>query len=159
VKRAFHSNWTFAVPPPVGDWITHAACRDTPVDVMVPARTDKHGRPLDEATYLANVQEAKKRCAICTVAATCRAYGLAISAEIEDHGVYGGLSTEERHKILGFASIYLPRGGPSLICGTAGAYSRHLRSGERPCSQCRAWKAERQRAYNQRKRDRQKESA
>jgi len=119
---------------------------------MVPARTDKHDRPLSESAYLANVNEAKKRCAICTVATSCREYGLSISTEIEDHGVYGGLSMEERHDLLGVVVTFLPRGGPLLVCGTSGAYARHLRNGERPCSKCRAYKARRQLAYRERQR-------
>jgi hypothetical protein len=126
---------------------------------MVPARFDSLGRPLAESTYLAKVAEAKKRCDICVVANLCRDYGLAISAHVEDHGVYGGLTMEERHHLLGRISEYRPDGAPIRKCGSASGYHRHERLNEAPCKQCRAWKAERQRDYRERKKARRGHNA
>lgn len=71
--------------PDVDDqqWRRHAACHDTPPDVMFP--TDGLG-----------VITAKTICHTCPVRRPCAEYALTNG---EHHGIWGGLSERERHRI------------------------------------------------------------
>lgn len=83
-------------PPPPGDWVQQAACGGAPVDIWFP--DDPH-----QAT------EAKTACAACPVRNECLDY--ALDNRIQ-HGIWGGLTHEERRK--------LSRGRPRRCtrCGT-----------------------------------------
>lgn len=112
---------------------------------MVPQRFKDDGHRVDINDYDAAVLRAKQLCDVCAVQAPCRTYGLAISRQVEDHGVYGGLSMEEREQLIGHSMKYDPPRQAQTKCGTAGGHRRHQLRKERPCDVCRAYKAERTR--------------
>jgi WhiB family redox-sensing transcriptional regulator len=66
-------------------WRVRAACLNTPVDVFYPIGTN----PADAAP-------AKAVCWDCPVRRPCLAYAL---ARPEHHGIFGGLTINERHRI------------------------------------------------------------
>lgn len=68
--------------PKAFDWHEQAACRESDPDLF-------HPEPG------VNPHEAKRICAACPVLAQCRAYAFHIG---EEHGVWGGLSADERRQ-------------------------------------------------------------
>ena len=136
MKLKPHQTWNLPIIP-IGTWIDRAACKEAPSSEMVPKQWTATGDRVQPVTYEHAVARAKKWCAICPVVSSCRDYGLAISSHVEDHGVYGGLTMEERNEILGYRTRYTPTRIGYSECGTHGAYRRHLRNGEKPCDTCR----------------------
>jgi WhiB family transcriptional regulator, redox-sensing transcriptional regulator len=71
-----------ATTPGPGPWAHDARCRNAPAEIFFPTR----GESLDPARAI---------CAHCPVIAECRDYAIEIS---ELHGVWGGLSENERRR-------------------------------------------------------------
>jgi hypothetical protein len=140
---------------PDSAWMPKARCRGM-ADTMVPRRYKDNGHRVHPDEYASAVLEAKRICDTCVVQGPCRTYGLAISRQIEDHGVYGGLSMEEREELLGFRRVYNP-GRKRPPCGTAGGYKHHRTNSEQPCDLCRAYRSEYMRRHRQSKRDKQQQ--
>jgi WhiB family redox-sensing transcriptional regulator len=69
--------------PGPGPWVAHGACRDADPDLFFPTR----GGDLDPARAI---------CAQCPVADACAEYAIPLS---QLHGVWGGLSENERRRI------------------------------------------------------------
>ena len=109
---------------------------------MVPKRFKDNGHRVHPADYERAVLHAKQLCDVCAVQGPCRAYGLAVSRQVEDHGVYGGLTMEEREQLIGYSMKFEPPRATQAQCGTPGAYRRHIVRKEQPCDVCRAFKAE-----------------
>jgi WhiB family redox-sensing transcriptional regulator len=66
------------------EWMAQARCRDLPPATFFP-------------TNSAGVAAARRVCASCDVAGECLEYAL---GEHLDHGIWGGTSERERHRIL-----------------------------------------------------------
>lgn len=83
------------LPPPVVEsyeWQEQGACRDADVDrFFEPEGTDTTERYRREV-------EAKRLCATCPVAGRCLEHALRVR---EPFGIWGGLSTNERRRLLG----------------------------------------------------------
>lgn len=74
--------------PPTGDpdWQTRAACRTADLDMFHP----EPGQPANRA---------KAVCARCPVLGDCREYALSLPLSSDRHGIYGGLTPDERQLI------------------------------------------------------------
>lgn len=70
------------------DWLDAGACRDEDPDLFFPVASAGPG--------LVQVAAAKAVCARCAVRERCLRFALAAS---QDHGVWGGMSEEERRAI------------------------------------------------------------
>lgn len=70
------------------DWLHRALCRDYDPDLFFPIGTT--------GPALIQVEEAKAVCARCPVTAECLGWALETG---QDHGVWGGLSEDERRKL------------------------------------------------------------
>lgn len=147
-----HENWDMDKLPDSA-WMPRARCRGM-ADVMVPVRYLENGHRVHHDDYEAAVLAAKRICDTCVVLVPCRAYGLEVSRQVEDHGIYGGLSEEERQVILGARRVYNP-GRKRPPCGTHGGRKYHERRGEQPCDLCRAFRAEYAKQRRHRQRDKQ----
>ncbi len=105
-------------------WRRDAACRHEEPELFFPG----------EKTLDPHVWDAPRAvCEACPVRDACLEYALDAG---EPHGMFGGLTPEERHKIR--------RPGPRerrtarlLVCGTEAGYRRHHRRKERVCDACR----------------------
>jgi WhiB family redox-sensing transcriptional regulator len=112
-------------------WRLHAACYGMDTNLFFP----------DVAEH---ADKAVAVCGACPVAAECLVENLK-----EMHGVFGGLTPDER--------ILVRRGGrprprrrtgerpDGSLCGTTRGHSRHESAGEPPCANCKAAKAARRR--------------
>lgn len=94
----------------------------------------------------AHIREAKEVCATCPVKAACLA-----AATDDDHGIWGGLTREERRVKPKTAPKPKPKPRTPQPCGTKAAYQRHRYKGEPACDACRkairaASKAQREKA-------------
>lgn len=107
-------------------WAIHAACRDVDTNVFYPER-GKSPEP------------AKAICAECPVIAECLDHAI-VTRELV--GVWGGKSEHERRRLRFERRQRLEPGH-----GNSTAYGLHQRAGERPCDECRAWHAQRQREW------------
>lgn len=108
-----------------GDWRDLAACRDYPPEMWFPDKADTASR-----------DAALRVCRGCPVVTQCRAF--AIDNTIP-HGVFGGQTQKVRNKVLGIRADAAPVEDWQLDlkpCGTAAAYRRHQRRGEKPCVAC-----------------------
>lgn len=116
--------WPTSEPPLLGVLFTfplldgRAKCADEDPDSFFP---EKSG----------NAREAKKVCEDCPVKAPCLAWALEHG---ERHGIWGGLSSEERKK-LG-AKKPPKRRRDAAQCGTPSGYNRHRNAGEKACPSC-----------------------
>ena len=116
-------------PRPEADhWRDQAACRDHPTEVFFPGKNNPQA-----------MRQAKAICAECPVADRC--LDLALSNPwYGDHGVWGGLSENERSKIRRTRpSVPVRRHDPAPH-GSGGAYRRHYREGTPVCEACKTWK-------------------
>lgn len=104
--------------PPLGPWVTAAACRGQgEVFTSYPQRR-------------AAVELVERTCRACPVRADCLAY----ADEHPSPGVWAG----EWHGWSGDVHTLEQRlARPSVTCGTAQGYRRHLRQSEAPCTPCR----------------------
>ena len=73
-------------------WQDRAACRGPLADVFFPPSAVERKKE-----KLAREERAKEICRECPVLSECRAYAIAIR---EPHGVWGGLSEQERRHLL-----------------------------------------------------------
>jgi WhiB family redox-sensing transcriptional regulator len=80
-----------------------------------------------------NYSTAKLICGSCPVIDDCLAYAL----RNEAHGIWGGLTEEERRKKRQELRIELVKRRPLASCGTTAGYKNHSRHDERPCVDCR----------------------
>jgi len=71
---------------------------------------------------------AKQVCAVCTVRQECLDYAV---ANFEQHGIWGGLTRDERRSMHG------QRLAPMIEHGSQKGYQQHRRRGETPCALCR----------------------
>lgn len=80
-------------------------------------------------------EEAKAVCAQCASKERCRDWGI----RHERHGIWGGLSEEERRIIRRKLGIKVQVPSVTLVasCGTAAGYRRHRREGTPVCQACR----------------------
>lgn len=104
-------------------WRLEAACAGYDPDWWFPATGT-----CDEAV------KARLICGGCPVAAQCLDFALAGNL---DTGIWGGTLPYERRGLRRAAELtrsWVRRSVTS--CGTAAAYRRHLRSGEKPCNAC-----------------------
>lgn len=125
------------------DW-TDAACRP-----IVRAGADLWHKPSGSGesaprAEAARIRDAKAVCATCLVQAACLA-----AATDDDHGVWGGMTRDERRAKPKTAPKPKPR--TPQPCGTKAAYQRHRYKGEPACDACRkairaASKAQREKA-------------
>jgi len=143
-------NWGLGPSPFVRDesWKTRAECLghgseraqdiaaaggyDTVLDAMFP----KKGKVPTHAVMI---------CSVCPVAKECLEYALVNPGE---RGVWGGSSPDARAKIRraedqeaaidAHIEALRQRKMPGIaLCGSYGAYRRHLREGSEPCAPCR----------------------
>lgn len=109
------------------DWQDDAACRRPAaanLDVMFPDARDEQA-----------IRLAKGYCGLCSVLEKCRKWGLAVP---EPHGVWGGLTEQERQEQLAEPKPRKPRRAGGRLrspCGTQSARARHRRYGE-ACETC-----------------------
>lgn len=77
-----------AAVPPTGDpdWRTRAACRTADLDMFHPEK----GQPATRAKVV---------CARCPSVGDCREFALSLPLSDDRHGVYGGLTPDERQRI------------------------------------------------------------
>ena len=113
-------------------WRDQAVCTDIPVADFIP--DDPRAKPP------AHVVAA---CAKCPVKDECLMEAIAN----KELGYWGGTTYQERLKIAKNAynsasGMRWGGGGKRIpVCGTASAYSRHRRLGEKPCAACtEAWR-------------------
>ncbi|TWS25572.1 WhiB family transcriptional regulator [Tsukamurella conjunctivitidis] len=95
-------NNPYALPTPItsrDDWRLKGACRDHDPEIWYPTDADRPtGRNrAQRATQAARITEAKRICHNCPILLTCRAHALNTH---EDWGIWGGLTTEERHQAI-----------------------------------------------------------
>ena len=111
------------------NWRVHAACRGLDPDLFYP--------PVGGAAT-----EAKQVCRACPVSDFCLEDALIVNPR-DDHGVWGGTSTEERKRLRkqrGLSQTVTIRRDttrPVAGCGTNAGYQRHRRYGEPVCDACR----------------------
>lgn len=94
----------------------------------------------------ARIRDAKAVCATCPVKAACLA-----AVTDDDHGIWGGLTRDERRAKPKPAPKPKPTPRTPQPCGTKAAYQRHRYKGEPACDACRkairaASKAQREKA-------------
>lgn len=78
----------------VPTWHDHAACASRPRSLFFPEADGQHPRP-------SSVRAAKEVCRRCPVRATCLEDVMAHESRWYRHGVVGGLSPAERHRLHG----------------------------------------------------------
>lgn len=127
------------------DW-TDAACRP-----IVRAGADLWHKPSGSGesaprAEAARIRDAKAVCATCPVKAACLA-----AVTDDDHGIWGGLTRDERRAKPKPAPKPKPTPRTPQPCGTKAAYQRHRYKGEPACDACRkairaASKAQREKA-------------
>lgn len=127
------------------DW-TDAACRP-----IVRAGSDLWHKPSGSGesaprAEAARIRDAKAVCATCPVKDACLA-----AATDDDHGIWGGLTRDERRAKPKPAPKPKPTPRTPQPCGTKAAYQRHRYKGEPACDACRkairaASKAQREKA-------------
>lgn len=103
---------------------------------------------------------AKAICATCPVLNACRAYSFESATEIDLYGIFGGLTRQERIKIMRASNVTVRRTTvgllkrkdpePVAVCGTLSAYQRHVRRKEQPCDPCRQANREHMAQYRER---------
>lgn len=81
----------------------------------------------------ARIREAKEICRTCPLIAACLA-----AATDDDHGVWAGLTREERRTGIVRAPKPKPEPRKPAACGTESGRNRHRRLGEPSCDACRA---------------------
>lgn len=125
------------------DWRSLAACSTWPTEVFFPTRGDRRG-----------MAKARAICAGCPVQSPC--LELALDApEYGDHGVWGGLSENERSDLRRSRPNRDRRFRDLAPHGTGAAHRKHRRDGTPPCAACREWK----RVDSVLRRDRERERA
>lgn len=67
----------------------HAICRGLDPNMFMPERGERQ-----------KIVDAKALCNICPVQTDCRDYGLELATQYETHGIFGGLTSQERQRIL-----------------------------------------------------------
>ena len=104
-------------------WMRVAACADYDPEVWFPDANDTAG-----------IETAAAICRTCPVRAECLEHALRLNL---DHGVFAGTTRDQRRHLRHLRGIKLA-GGPMVLRphGTAAAYRRHYRRGERPCEVC-----------------------
>jgi WhiB family redox-sensing transcriptional regulator len=109
-------------------WAEAAACRGSDLNLFF-------------SDAEAKVQQAKRICAGCPVRAECLDEGLR-AEDSSRYGIYGGLTPDERTELVdGPQQTRRKRTGgkPLALCGTRGAYDRHVRKGEPIDAACQRW--------------------
>ena len=106
------------------NWRDHAACKNARHLEWFPSATSAGGVT---AAYRANLAACRAVCASCAVRAEC----LTSAVANQEAGIWAGLTARQRESLPG-------RSRKVLLCGSDGAYRRHLRAGEPPCDDCRA---------------------
>lgn len=107
-----------------------------------PAGTGQAGATSEAA----RIREAKAVCATCPVKTACLA-----AATDDDHGIWGGMTRDERRAKPKTAPKPKPKPRTPQPCRTKAAYQRHRYKGEPACDACRkairaASKAQREKA-------------
>lgn len=130
----------------MSNWRDQAACVGLDPDIFFPRTGDISG-----------IEQARQICSGCPVAAECLNEAMTVehgTCKDSRAGVFGGLSSSQRYNLYRSTTTGPDKsrtgGRPISPCGTYGAYLRHHRYGEKPCSECQA--AARQRS--QKRRDR-----
>ena len=123
---------------PTPEWFRWAACKGLDPNMFMPSRGEN-----------GKIREAKKICDTCPVQKLCRDYGLKLAQIFDTHGIFGGLTRQERKKELESRGLNVRRWGASdamhISHGTNAALQIHLASGEKPCELCLEGKARRSR--------------
>ncbi len=110
-------------------WTLSAVCQSVDPEVFFPEKGE-------------GVREAKRVCGGCAVRVECLTWTLATEATIGKrdgfvghiHGIYGGLTAQERTRLLKQRQGERP---PRPIAhGTEAGYKAHQRRGEPPCRAC-----------------------
>lgn len=126
------------IAEPTPEWFKQAACRGLDPNMFMPQRGENN-----------KIKQAKKICDDCPVKDECRDYGLKLSQLFDTHGIFGGLTRQERKKELERRGLNVRRWGASDMSavnhGSNAAYQIHLAAGEKPCNQCLEGKARRSR--------------
>jgi len=101
-------------------WRDRAACLGAEYELFFPVGISREA--------LAQTEEAKAVCRGCAVQEACLKWALDAH---EDHGVWGGLSEDERRPLTGRRiRMYVPH-------GTSAGAQAHIRAGQPPCPPCR----------------------
>jgi len=128
-------NRTVTQPISAENWRNHAACLGIGGDVFYPRDDDEtklQGQP-ETTRATGNFEAAKAICRTCMVCEECLMYAIENG---EQHGIWGGMSLDERRrerKRLGIPYVYPPT---IWIHGTRAGYRRHLRANEPACREC-----------------------
>lgn len=114
-----------SAPPfaPAGDWVIWAACRAVDPDLMYPDRQE-----------VGQTAAARAVCTRCPVRAQCLEYVMATESQVNRHGVWGGLTPDQRREL--FAASGMARPQP-IQHGTPAGARAHYRRGEELCMPCR----------------------
>lgn len=117
-----------------GTWMQRAACAGMPADLFYPSGGNEF-----EARGGSNLYPpaARAACASCPVAAECLVHAV---IDGERHGMWGGLSPEERRPIrrqLMALGIVKPV-ETAAVCGTPSGYKAHRRLHTTICDACRS---------------------
>lgn len=113
-------------PPPPTKWSDHAACLGHPVDWWF--APEHQGYPAI----------ARQICQGCPVRLKCLDWATSINdnGQVQElHGMWGGMSPEERRAIVRRRQGKAPA---AIAHGTKRGYRTHRRRGEEPCDWCRA---------------------
>lgn len=116
----------------VNAWHAHALCGEETAELFFPVGST--------GSALRQIQQAKAFCHRCPVMQQCLNWSLDTQ---EPHGVWGGLSEEERNQLLGRRRSDTdpsnPRGSGRrrAECGTLAAYHRHVKHKETIDDACR----------------------
>jgi WhiB family redox-sensing transcriptional regulator len=106
------------------EWMDQAACRGKDADLFFPEPGE-------------SLRPAKQICAGCAARDDCLRF--AVREQIF-HGIWGGLSPQERRRGRRRRTEDRP-----VLHGSTGGYQAHRRRGEEPCADCRAANAKYQR--------------
>lgn len=126
------------IAEPTPEWFRWAACRGLNPNMFMPQRGENN-----------KIKEAKKICESCPVQELCKDYGLKLAQIFDTHGIFGGLTRQERKKELERRGLNVRRWGASdmstITHGSNAAYLMHGYAGEEPCELCLEGKARRSR--------------
>lgn len=112
----------------VDDWRHQAACRQEDSELFFPIG--------NTGPALLQIEEAKAVCGSCPVLQQCAQWALETR---EPHGVWGGMSEDDRRRILRRAIRNKPKQRQdSAVCGTRSGYKRHRNEHTTICEPCRA---------------------
>lgn len=127
-RRSFNTPLGPTSTPRAEDWRDHAVCREEDPELFFPVG--------NSADAYHQADAAKAVCARCPVMEQCGRW--AIRNRVE-HGVWGGMSENDRRKVLKILAERNASPPPTRdtgACGTEAGAKRHRRAGEPVCRRC-----------------------